>query len=210
MLAAMSGRSAGVWGWSFAILLLVSAGMASVPNGGDSTSTIRGFYENNTGLILVAQVLGLLAASLFVPFAVALQRQSQSRLATKRSWITWSGVGVAIAAVLTAVPVLWLTAIADEGDTKVIRRWVHASDLSDVFLFVAIAAFAATMLRAAAAAWLRVAATLVMIASIARAALLVTGSALLEVVAPLSFVVLVLALSTVSLTRHSVFGDAQR
>src|SRR4051812_9598722 len=155
----MGSRSAGTWGWSFAILLLVSAGMASVPNGRDSMSTIRVFYENNAGLILVAQVLGLLAALTFIPFAIALERQGHDQEPTTSAWITWSGMGVAVGAVLTAIPVLWLTAIVDGGDTTMIRRLVEASDLTDVVLFVAIAGFAAALLRAAAVAWLRVAAT---------------------------------------------------
>src|SRR4051795_3273470 len=132
--------------------------MVSVPNGSDSMSTIRVFYENNAGLILVAQVLGLLAALTFIPFAIALQRQRNDRVATTSSSITWSGIGVAVAAILTAIPVLWLTAIVDGGDTTAIRRLARASDLCDVVLFVAIAAFAATLLQAAAVAWLRVAA----------------------------------------------------
>jgi hypothetical protein len=207
----MRGRSAGAWGWSFAILLLVSAGMVSVPNGSDSMSTIRVFYESNAGLILVAQVVGLCAALTFIPFAIALQRQrrDRDRDPTSSSWITWSGIAVALAAILTAVPVLWLTAIVDEGDTRVIRRLARAGDLSDCVLFLAIAAFAAALVQAAAVAWLRVAATLVMIASIARAAFLSAGSAFLELVAPLSFVLLVLALSTMTLA-HPLFGDVQR
>ncbi len=48
----MNSRSAGVRGWSFSILLLVSAGTVSVPNGGELMSTIRVFYENNVGLIV--------------------------------------------------------------------------------------------------------------------------------------------------------------
>src|SRR3954469_14762898 len=100
----MRGRPAAVWGWSCAILLLVSAGMVSVPNGSDSMSTIRVFYESNAGLILVAQVVGLCAALTFIPFAIALQRQRQrrdrDRDPTSSSWITWSGIAVALAAIL--------------------------------------------------------------------------------------------------------------
>jgi len=206
----MSSRAAGVWGWSFSILLALNAGMVSVPSGRESMSTIRVFYENNTGLIVTAQLFGLVAASLFTPFAAALQRQRGESHRTTSPWITRTGVAVTIAAGVTAVPVLWLVAVVDGADTTLVRRLARASDLSDVLLFVAIAAFAASLVHASSGVWLRISATIVLIVSLTRAAGLLTGSDVLELVAPLAFVLLVLALSTMSLVRRPVFGDPRR
>ena len=166
--------------------------------------------RHNTGLIVTAQLLGLVAASLFTPFAAALQRQRGARDRTTSSWITRTGVAVTVAAGVTAVPVLWLAAVVDGADSTLVRRLARASDLSDVLLFVAIAAFAASLVHASSGAWLRMSATIVLIVSLTRAAALLTGSDVLELVAPLAFVLLVLALSTISLARRPVFGDPRR
>ena len=49
-------RVAGWWGLTFVVLLLLSAGMASVPGGSDPASAVRDFYTAHTGVIVVAQV----------------------------------------------------------------------------------------------------------------------------------------------------------
>ena len=41
-----SRRAAGGWGWTLVVLLLLSAGMASVPGGEDPTGTVRDFSSS--------------------------------------------------------------------------------------------------------------------------------------------------------------------
>ena len=70
-----SGRATACWGVAFVLLLLLSAGMATVPGGDDGVSFVRGFYEANRAVIVISQVTGLAAAVAFLPFARGLQRQ---------------------------------------------------------------------------------------------------------------------------------------
>ncbi|MDX6325702.1 MAG: hypothetical protein QOK15_2056 [Nocardioidaceae bacterium] len=195
-------RAAGGWGWAFVVLLLVSAGMASVPGGADATSTVRDFYTRHTSVIVVAQLIGLVAAAAFVPFTFALRRGSADRRA--RPDVEAAGCAVAVAALLTAVPVLWLTAVAGTGSTGYVHALAVASDLTDVALFSAIALWAATLVRAATPAWFRALAGIVAVLTLLRALLIIARSSALEVVAPTSFVVLVAVVSTAALVRRPV------
>ena len=189
----------------FAVLLLVSAGMVSVPGGSDTTSDVRVFYESNAALIVVAQLVGLLAALSFTPFAMALQqRGTHDQVTTGAPWVGRSGLAVTGAAIVTAVPVLWLVAVVKKAGNTLVNNLAYASDLTDVVLFMAIAAFGAAILRAASVGWLRVLAGLVALICAARAGLLLAGSGLLELLAPLAFVLLVLVLSTMALARRSI------
>lgn len=187
------GRRAAYWGLGFVVLLLVSAGMVTVPGDRDSVAFVRDFYAENGGVVLVAQVIGLLAAAAFLAFALRLQRASG--IAGDRPWVLVSGIAVAAAAALTAVPPLLLTREAESGSADTVANLARASDLTDVLLFAAIGAFGAAVAASVRVVWVRAVAAIAGLASLARAALLLVGSALLEVVAPLAFIVLVLGLS---------------
>jgi hypothetical protein len=197
-----SSRAAGGWGWAFVVLLLVSAGMASVPGGDDATSTVRDFYTRHTSVIVTAQVIGLLAAAAFVPFALTLR----SRAAGQRhglGGLEAAGLAVPGASLLTTVPVLWLCAVADSASSSLAHRLAVASDLTDVVQFAAIAAFGAMLASASTVAWFKVVAAVVAVLALARAVELVVGSQLLELVAPMAFVALVVLVSTLVLLRRS-------
>lgn len=194
---------AGGWGWAFVVLLLLSAGMASVPGGEDPTGTVRDFYTQHSGVVVAAQVVGLLAAATFVPFTLALRRTAAGRTTGA---LEICGLGVVAAAVLTAVPVLWLTAVAGSGADRLVHGLAVASDLTDVLLFATIALWAAAVLGAAEPVWFTTLAGAVGLLALARAVLLLVGSNLLELLAPLAFVVLVAVLSTLMLRHRSPFG----
>jgi hypothetical protein len=117
-----------------------------------------------------------------------------------------AGLGVAAASVLTAVPVLWLTAVAGSGSDGLVHGLAVASDLTDVLLFATIALWATAVLGAAEPLWFKTLAGAVGVLALARALLLLVGSDLLELVAPLAFVVLVAVLSTLMLVHRSPFG----
>jgi multisubunit Na+/H+ antiporter MnhC subunit len=56
-------------GVAFVLLLLVSAGMVTVPGEQDGAAFVRSFYEVNSAIIVTAQVIGLAAAVAFLGFA---------------------------------------------------------------------------------------------------------------------------------------------
>src|SRR4051794_19781597 len=203
-----SGRgTAGAWGWAFVVLLLLSAGMASVPSGSDPTAKVRAFYTLHAGVVVTAQVLGLIAAATFVPFTVT-ARGTASR--QRMGALEIAGLGVALGAVLTAVPVLWLTAVADTGADGLVHALAIASDLTDVLLFTTIAIWATVALRAAEPLWFKTLAGATALLAVARALLLLAESDLLELVAPFAFVILVAVLSTLLLAHRSPFARLDR
>src|SRR5215216_300159 len=106
----MARRTAGSWGLGFVVLLLLSAGMVTVPGRGATAQAARGFYRDYLGIIVVAQVIGLIAA-----------------------------VAVAAASVVTAVPVLWLCVAASTVTPAMLTGLLVASDFADAMLFLAIA-----------------------------------------------------------------------
>ena len=190
----MSARTTGKVGFGFVVLLLVSAGMASVPTRSDSAEVVHDFYTEHTAIVVLAQLIGLGAAVAFGFFARGLDfvvGRSDRTL-----WI--AGTGVAVAAAITAIPPLWLCAAAEDASTATLHTLTVASDLTDVVLFVAIAAFGSAI-ALTGATWLRVLGLVTALVSLAHAALLMAGSGPLEVVAPLAFVVLVCALSAAAL-----------
>ena len=194
------GRSprAGWWGMAFVVLLLLSAGMASVPGGSDSVAPVRSFYTDNGPVVLVAQLVGLAAAVAFVVHASALARVVPSAASTS---LRLAGFLVAAAAVLTAVPVLLLTAMAGGASEGVVRGLARESDLTDVPLFATMAFFAIVAVRASGRSWLGGLAGIVAVLTAARAVLLAFGSAWLGLVAPLAFIALILVVSLRQLIR---------
>jgi hypothetical protein len=185
------------------VLLLLSAGMASVPGGDDPTGTVRDYYAQHAGVVVVAQLVGLLAAAAFVPFALTSRRTAGRRTTGA---LEVAGLAVAAAAVLAAVPVLWLTAVAGTGTDELVHGLAVATDLADVLLFATIAVWATAVLQAAEPLWFRVIAGAVGLLALSRALMLLAGSDLLELVAPLAFVVLVALLSTLMLMHRSPLG----
>ena len=200
----MRRRSGGWWGVVFCVLLLFSAAMATVPGRDDAVSTVRSFYVHHAGVVVTAQVVGLVAAAAFAPFVLGL-----GSAASRRGPVVASGLGIVAAAVVTAIPVLVLCAVAGHASARVLHALALASDLVDVLLFAAIAVFAGVVAGLAAMPVLRVLAGLVAVLAAARAVLLLFGSGLLEVVAPVGFVVLVLVLSVLLLRGRDVLRPAR-
>ena len=181
------------------VLLLVSAGMVSVPGRADSVAEVRDFYSRHVALIVIAQLVGLVAAVVLIVFARRLGQDGA------HSSVTTTGVAVGAAAVVTAAPVLWLCAVADSASARNVDRLATASDLVDVLLFAAIALFGAMLARWVVPTWLRVVSLLVALTAGVRAVALLGGSGFLEVVAPMAFVVFVALLSSLLLARRPLF-----
>ena len=187
-------RSTGWLGILFVVLLFLSAGMVTLPSSAQTPSAIAGFYAANRTVVLVAQVVGLLAAPVFIAFALGFEDNMARPHAPRRvGFIGWAGIVVGAASVATSVPVMVL-ALTTTGLALMVRM----TDLSDVVLFLAIGAFcAATVVRVEQApVWLRSLAALTGLVALARsvAGLLGTTS-FLDVAAPLAFLGFVLAAS---------------
>ena len=186
------------WAAAFIVLLLLSAGMFSAPTSADSVTAARSVYVENATVVVVSQVVGLLAAAVFLRFAWVWAETAP--LPSSRR-IRAAGTATALAAGLTAVPPLWLAAVAADASDAWVDALVHASDLTDVVLFASISVFAAV-----AGASLDGTARLLGwgIAGVegARALLLLTGTDVLGVVAPLAFLVLVAGLPVLSARRR--------
>ena len=196
-----TGRAAGGWGWAFTVLLLLSAGMASVPGGSDADSTVREFYTAHAGVVIAAQVISLLASGAFVLFTLTL-RQRGPQPWKSLGLLEAAGLAVASASVLTVIPPLWLSAVANSASTSGVHRLAVASDLVDVVLFLTIGAFCGVLAAASPATWLRVISALVAVLAVARAVESLVGRQLLELVAPLAFVGWVALVSTLVLLRR--------
>lgn len=193
-------RHSGWTGLGFIVLLLLSAGMASVPTGSDSVATVRAFYVDHTPVVVVAQLIGLAAAAMFAVHIHALAGVLSPSVSTR---LRRAGFLVAAGAGLTALPVLALTAIVASAPDRVIAGFARASDLTDVVLFASISLFAAVAARASGPSWVGVLAGTVALVALARSVLLASGSTALVLVAPLAFISLVAVLSIRQLTPTS-------
>lgn len=194
---ARRGRTITVTGAAFTALLLVSAGMVTVPGGDDPAIQVRDFYLLHGGVILGAQAAGLAAAAVFAMFARALSATGSVPAVHP---VRRSGYAVATAAALTALPVLALCALAGGSSAERIHALAVASDWTDVLLFAVIAGFSATVAMATARSSVRWVALVTSGLCAARALLLAFGASALELTAPLSFIVLVLTLSLMGLS----------
>jgi hypothetical protein len=196
---AVPGRSTAYWGIAFVLLLLVSAGMVTVPGEQDGVTFVRHFYRDHSTIIVSAQVIGLVAAAVFLGFVRGLQQRDWVGAAP---WVLVSGALVAAAAVLAAVPPLVLAAVARSAGDDLVSWVARASDLADVALFVAIAVFATAVTVAVRSTGVRAVSALVGLLSGLHAVLLLAGNDGLVVVAPMAFIVLVLYLSWSSWRRR--------
>jgi hypothetical protein len=190
-------RRGGAWGLAFVVLLLVGAGMASVPGGQDSVAEVRRFYGEHTGVVLLSQLVELLATLPLVLFVRAL---ADSTLVRSRRDALLAGGALVVASVLTLVPPLLLVVLHDRASDGQVHALAVLSDLTDVLLFATITAFAACAWAGGGPGWFRWSALLVAVAAAARALEILFGGALLEVVAPVAFILLAVA-SSVLLMR---------
>ena len=194
-------RTAGASGLAFVLLLLIGAGMASVPGGHDATAAVRTYYEQHAGVVAVAQLVELVATAPLLVFVVGLARSTSVEASRP---VVVAGGGMSAAAVLTVVPPLWLCVVAPTATSSLVHNLARLSDLVDVLLFLTIAWFATTCWRLwRGPGWLRWTSLAVAGLCALRSLEIAFGGSLLEVVAPVAFLVLVVALS-VHLLRRSL------
>lgn len=186
----------GAWaGIGFVLVLLVSEVMVTLPASSDSAARIRSFYAAHSAIIIVAQVLSLTASALLLAFVITIWR-----LTDRVRAILISGILVVLASVVTVVPVLAL-AVLPHPASSTTHALARAGDYTDAVLFATIALFGATMCRMRLPLWLRLLSAVVAALAIARAVISPLGIAALDVVAPIAFLVLILAIAIELLRR---------
>ena len=181
-------------GIAFAVLLLLQAGMADIPTLDTPIGRIQRFYANHGGNIIVAQVISIFASILFLVFVWALAGQLNPRTAPAITRLRISGVLVGMASIATAIPPA-LLALASAPSDATAHALTRAADLTDVVLFTAIALFSLELARDATIGWLKGGALAVAALSVVRAVLGVAQVTALDIIAPLAFLALVLAVS---------------
>jgi hypothetical protein len=183
-------RRGGWYGVGFVVLLFVSEGAVALPKTSHTTAFIAAYYQQHRVAITIAQVGQLLATVLIWRVFVALRRTLRDGADT----VYRCGLAVLAASVLTNCPVLALALIRDV-DPSTTRTWAGWTDSVDIVLFATISVFALAFARYGRPAWLRAAALVIVVISLARVVVGLTGSGALATVAPLAFIVFVLALS---------------
>jgi hypothetical protein len=174
-------------------MLLVGAGMVSVPGGGETVAQVRRFYDQHAVVVLLSQIVELIATVPLVLFVLGLGASALDR--SRRDAIL-AGGALVFASVLTLVPPVLLVLLHDQGSGRQVHALAVLSDVTDVVLFATIAGFALMCGSARKApGWLRWLSLLVGFMAGVRAVEILFRGVLLEVVAPIGFIVLVCALS---------------
>jgi hypothetical protein len=197
------GQRGGWWGVAFVVTLSVGGAMVSLPTAAESGRQINAFYAAHPTVIFIQQLLGIVALGFLIAFAVALG-------ARRRRSLMIGTVLLAITELATNVPpaVLALTTLGpDDAHALTVLE-----DLADMALSLAIGVFsvAATMDQVR---WVRAAGLLVAALSLIRVVMMPFGVRALDVLAPITFLVLVLILSArLLLGRSSLMpiGAARR
>ena len=181
----MTSRRGGWWGIAFVVMLFVGSTMASLPTGTQGGREIQAFYAAHATVVLVQQVLGVVALGFLLAFAVALG-------ALRRRWLLVGAVLLAITELATNIPPTIL-AVGNLGPDGAHALTV-VEDLADGALSISIAVFsvAATFDQVG---WVRAAGWLVAALALLRVGMTPLGIRAFDIVAPSSFLVLVLILS---------------
>jgi hypothetical protein len=189
--------SGGWWGVSFVVLLLMAQAAVSLPRTTHPDSFIAAYYADHRAVIAVDQVVQLFCSYLlwrwlgaFLATSAGATRMSSAG----RGRIRVAGSAVVAASVLTCVAVLALALVPSPGD-RAVRLLADATDWTDVLLFLTIAGLGVACAQAGHPTWLRASGVLLALVAAAHALLSVLGSTALGVVAPLTFLVFVLAVS---------------
>jgi hypothetical protein len=186
------GTPGAAFGWAivFAVLLLLSAAMVSLPTAAESGTRITAFYAAHGQVIVIQQVAGIAALGAFVAFAMSVRPNRWLRPAL---WL------FVVAELATNLVPLLIVATNPSPDTA--HTLTSFEDIADSALFLSIAVFvaAATLTQPV---WLRLAAYSVAAACTVRALGSPLGFTALDAAAPFAFLAFVLVLGVKSLVRR--------
>ena len=186
----------GWWFVGFVVLVLIGSALVSLPDSADPPAKISAFYDAHRTAVVVTQLFGL-AGSVVLLRVLALLR---SEGGPGGRALTSAGLLVVITNVLTAVPILVLalaTGLGPDG-TSSAAKW---ADVADDALFGAIALFAGALAVRFRLGWLRISAGIVAVLCAVRGLGGPLGLTAVDVVAPLGFLLLMLAIGTRLLAR---------
>ena len=202
-------RTAGWLGIAFLVLLLASEIVLSLPDEHASAATVATFYAAHRAVIIGLQVAGFAGSALLALFAWRLRVISQR--------IAVAGLVLAVAALVPALVTLLLAVVADPTHPATAGTLNEWEPRGDDLLFVGVTLFAATLLPflGRPPRWLGVLAGIVAVFCLLRFALELLGMprGAVDALAPISFLVLIAALTWLSLrglpaaTRDGRDGD---
>ena len=198
----------GWWGIVFAIGLLVSGGMVSLPTAAVSGDDIQAFYRAHRQIIVIQQMVGVALLVPLLAFARTLDRRSRQRDTRSGGWVMLPALAVAAAELATNSLALVLALSAEPG-AGTAHTLTFALDLADAALFATMALFSFV---AAAGEWWAVRGLGVLAAALtlARAFAGPLGLTFLDTLAPTAFLVYVLVLSTRTIMIDRTRGAADR
>jgi hypothetical protein len=192
----------------FVVLLLLQAGMADIPTLDTPIDRIQRFYAQHGVIVVTAQIIGVIAAIVFLMFAWAFAPGVNPGVEPAADRLRLAGALVALASVVTATPPLWLSLSSAPSDPMV-HALTRAGDLTDAALFGVVGLFALELLRDTAIGWLKILSMVVAGLSVVRAVIGPFGISFLDAVAPLAFIVLIVAVSIECLRgRFGVAAEA--
>ena len=183
------GRAAGGWGIAFVVLLLASAAMVSLPTASETGDRIVAFYTAHGQLIVLQQIVGIVALTAFIVFALSLPPYL---------WLRPALWAVVVCELVTNLVPLLIVAAGPSAETA--HSLTVVEDFADDALFISIALFlsVATLTEPL---WLRLVAYAVALACVIRAVASPFAVTALDQIAPLLFVAFVLVLSVRLLVR---------
>ena len=183
--------SVGWWFIAFVVLVFIGAAVVSLPASDQPPDVIHAFYAAHRVSVTVTQVAGLVAAAVLIVVIRALLRWVGG------GWpLVVTGALVALANVGTAVPVLWLAYGTGGSATTSLARW---GDWTDDILFLVIGLFAAVLSTVAPGRALRIACVLTAVLCTVRGVGGVFGLTALNVVAPVTFLAMMVWLGVARL-----------
>jgi hypothetical protein len=161
--------------------------MVSPPRSDSPLEEIGAFYSSNRAVVIMAQIIGVIAAVVFAWFISGLSNVVDDPK------VKWTGLVVAAAAALTSVPLTFLASLGANADPGLVR-W---TDRTDAALFLSIAALLGVLAaNAILPTWIRGLCVIGAGLTLVRGVLgLVPVFSILEVIAPLSFVLIVIVLA---------------
>ena len=184
-------RTAGRIGIAFILLLLAGEAALSLPDEHASAPTVAAFYAEHRTAVIVLQIAGFAASVLLGLFAW--------RLRAIGPGIAGAGIMLAVLSLAPGVITLLIALVADPAHPAAAGRYNHWEPRGDDLLFLGVTVFAATLLGflGRPPRWLGVLAGIVAVCCVVRFTLELLGRprGVLDALAPLSFLVLMAALT---------------
>jgi hypothetical protein len=187
-------RTSGWLGVAFLVTLLATEAALTLPDEHASASTVATFYAAHRTLIIVLQIVGFAASVLLAAFMWRL-RAVDRRVAA-------AGIVLAVATLAPGLITLAVALAADPMHPATAGTYNGWEPRGDDLLFIGVTVFAAAVLLylGRSPRWLGVVAATVMLLCLLRLALEALGRprGFLDSLAPLSFLVLIAALTWLS------------